>query len=244
MSDQGHMAFWTPQFWKGYFEVPSPYRRYKLHRDTQLATELLELREGDLVLEAGCGYGRISQALLERDHIRLVAIDISDSMIEYCRANVRAPFHSLLADTMVLPFKDTAFNAVLCNGVLMHISDQLAALREFARVLRPGGRLVISGNNLLSPLFIPMIVRTRFRRQAQQSFKSPWFYLQSLENLGFDVQVVTGDTILAVGVVIPVLRMLLPPARLFPLLVLPDKLINSSLAKYLTYELWFSCVKK
>jgi hypothetical protein len=66
---------WTPTFWQGWREAKNPYRQYKSERDRYLALEALRLRDGDRVLEVSCGYGWISQALLESAKVRWVGMN-------------------------------------------------------------------------------------------------------------------------------------------------------------------------
>jgi cyclopropane fatty-acyl-phospholipid synthase-like methyltransferase len=54
---------WTPGFWQSWRESSNPYRQYKSERDRKLVLKSLQLRDGERVLEVGCGYGWISRAL-------------------------------------------------------------------------------------------------------------------------------------------------------------------------------------
>jgi SAM-dependent methyltransferase len=236
--------FWTPQFWKGYFDAPSPYRRYKHARDVSALRALLAPPRGARVLEAGCGHGRISQVLLEHFEIRLFSTDLSQAMLEASQAAVAGVEARSRADVLRLPFADASFDVVLCSGVLMHVANQAIALSELARVLRPGGQMVVSGNNLLSPFALPMWVRTRLRLEARQTFKPPWFYTARARELGLQLEQITGDTLLAVGMIVPGIGISIPPAALFRLAVLPDRWIERSWLKYLSYEIWFAFHKQ
>ena len=98
-----------------------------------------ELR-GQRVLELGCGTGRLSEALREREHARVFALDASPAMVEKARArgvNVR------LGRAEALPFKPGYFDAVLMRMVL-HLLDRPRALAQASRVLAPAGRVVIA----------------------------------------------------------------------------------------------------
>ena len=70
--------------------------------------------------------------------------------------SLHADSRGSLADAVRLPFHDGEFDKVLCTGVLMHIVDSDLAVRELVRVLRPGGGLVCSINNSLSPYSFPV----------------------------------------------------------------------------------------
>ena len=93
------------------------------------------------ILDAGCGTGGNSAHL--RAHGRVAAIDYSRDALGYARE--RPGLRLARASVERLPFADAAFDLVLSNDVLCHVGvgSDLLAVREFARVLRPGGRLYL-----------------------------------------------------------------------------------------------------
>ena len=96
------------------------------------------------VLEVGCGDGSIW--VEKRDAVpggwRLTLTDMSPGMIEAARAAIGDRAEYSVADVQELPFDDASFDAAIANHVLFHVPDRDRALRELARVLRPGGVLV------------------------------------------------------------------------------------------------------
>jgi len=113
--------------------------------------EVLGLRQGESVLEAGCGLGTLW--LENQDRLPAVVLtlsDVSGGMAAEAAANLRgAGLGSVafaVAGAQNLPFRDQSFNLVVGNHMLYHVPDLDAALREFSRVLRPGGRLVAATN--------------------------------------------------------------------------------------------------
>src|SRR3990170_3372565 len=150
----------TPEYWQGWRESSNPYRQLKSRRDRELAVDLLQLVEGDTVLEVGCGYGWTTQALVSAATLRWVGVDASLAMLRALRDKVLSGKNGVVvADALRLPFTDAAFDKVLCNGVLPHLEDEVAALREMVRVLSPGGLLVVSMNNALAPYALPVQLR-------------------------------------------------------------------------------------
>jgi len=94
------------------------------------------------VLDAACGTGRYSAVLAERGH-QVIGVDQSAAMLEIARGKLpAADFRE--ADLTALPLPDDSVDAVVCALALVHIAEVAPALREFARVLRPGGRIIIS----------------------------------------------------------------------------------------------------
>ncbi len=101
-----------------------------------------ELR-GARVLEVGCGTGRLSAALAEREHARVWGLDVSGAMVERANAN---GVHAKVGRAETLPFKEGWFDAVVTRMVI-HLIDRPRAFAQAARVLAPGGRLAIATEN-------------------------------------------------------------------------------------------------
>jgi SAM-dependent methyltransferase len=96
------------------------------------------------VLEVGCGDGSMCVEMHEQvaDGWRLTLTDMSPGMVESARAALGDRASFAVADVQELPFADESFDAAIANHVLFHVPDRERALRELARVLRPGGILV------------------------------------------------------------------------------------------------------
>jgi SAM-dependent methyltransferase len=106
--------------------------------------ELLGDVHGRDVLDAGAAAGENS-AWLVAHGARVVALDASDAMVQLARARLGDTATVLRADlACALPLADASFDVVLSSLTLHYLESWLAPLREFARVLRPGGRLVFS----------------------------------------------------------------------------------------------------
>ncbi len=98
------------------------------------------------ILDAGCGNGRYSRFLLRRadaDAV-LTAFDLSSRMLKRARARLKSPRVShVVADLTRLPYAGGTFDAVVCGWVLEHLPDPGPGLRELARVMAPGGKLLL-----------------------------------------------------------------------------------------------------
>ncbi|HSY97803.1 MAG TPA: methyltransferase domain-containing protein, partial [Steroidobacteraceae bacterium] len=97
---------------------------------------------GMRVLDICCGPGMLAAGALERD-AEAVGLDFSAQAVELARRLVpEGRFQQ--GDAQALPFPAGSFDAVLCGYGIMHLPEPAAALREMLRVLRPGGRAVLS----------------------------------------------------------------------------------------------------
>jgi SAM-dependent methyltransferase len=114
----------------------------------------INIHPGARILDVGCGSGRHTAAAYGLPRATAIGVDL-------CRADLfkaceRLTFHDRVgasgggvwalatADSLNLPFADSAFDLVICAEVLEHIADDGRALSELARVLKPGGDLVVS----------------------------------------------------------------------------------------------------
>jgi ubiquinone/menaquinone biosynthesis C-methylase UbiE len=111
----------------------------------------LGLTPGDLVLDAGAGFGRHAFEIARLGG-RIVALDYADEEVRMTRATFGAMIEvkdieadryvgALRGDATKLPFADNTFDRVITSEVLEHIQDDVSAIAELARVVRPGGTL-------------------------------------------------------------------------------------------------------
>ncbi len=125
--------------------------------------ERLELRPGMTVLDAGSGTGNLT-VLLRRSGARAVGLDFSPEALSAHRR--KDPGARLLRASLEqeLPFGDGTFDRVVCASVLFSLSagGVRTALREFARVLRPGGLLLVTA---MRPARSKLAVFARHLRQ-------------------------------------------------------------------------------
>ncbi|MET7477518.1 class I SAM-dependent methyltransferase [Streptomyces sp. NPDC005648] len=108
-------------------------------------------------LDAACGTGRHTAHLHRLGH-RVTGVDASPDML--AQARTRLPdvdFHE--ADLHRLPFADQTVDTVVCALALTHVPDLAPVFAEFARVLRPGGHLVLSDAHLLTSYLRPTLAR-------------------------------------------------------------------------------------
>jgi SAM-dependent methyltransferase len=127
----------------------------------QLAADVLDGRTApaDLVLDAGCGEGYGSDLLARRTGARVLALDLDAATVAHVRASYPGPV-GVRANLVALPLRVRTTTAVVSLQTVEHVWDQAAFVAECARVLRPGGLLVLSTPNRRT--FSPDGVRNPF----------------------------------------------------------------------------------
>ena len=102
------------------------------------------------VLDVACGSGGPSLALVERIRCQLTGVDLADPGIAYAQSQASARGLAEQATFAImdcgapLPFEDSSFDAVLCIDAIVHFRDRFGTLRDWARLLRNGGRVVFT----------------------------------------------------------------------------------------------------
>jgi ubiquinone/menaquinone biosynthesis C-methylase UbiE len=97
-------------------------------------------KPGWSVLDVACGTGLASEPLAKRG-LQVTAVDISEAMLDKARIRLKEA-KLVVGDAEKLPFRDGAFNSVICAQAI-HWMDQPVAIAEMARVTNPGGRVAI-----------------------------------------------------------------------------------------------------
>jgi len=127
-------AAWAPS----YDSQPNPLTTV----EEPVVTELLADLPAGAALDAACGTGRHLRSLAALGH-RAIGVDRSPEMLEVARRAVPAA-ELLDGDLASLPLASESVDVAICALALSHLPELRAPIRELARVLRPGGRLVTS----------------------------------------------------------------------------------------------------
>jgi ubiquinone/menaquinone biosynthesis C-methylase UbiE len=140
------------------------------------------------VLDVGCGTGYLLRQLAARapDAAELAGVDAAAQMVRVARESTDDPRARFQAGTAEhLPEPDGAFDLVVSTTSFDHWADQQAGLLECARVMAPGGRLVLVDQ--FSPLYLPTLIgsrrgKARTRRRATRllaraGFQSPHWHV-------------------------------------------------------------------
>lgn len=140
----------------------------------------LQLRGDETVLDAGCGSGRITQALIERlPRGRVIAVDASQSMVDAARERLSDAADVRVADLLELELAEPV-DAILSTATLHWIGDHERLFARLHRALRPGGRLVAQcggeGNiDVLRGRANDVLAREPYASHFAD-FRQPWNY--------------------------------------------------------------------
>jgi ubiquinone/menaquinone biosynthesis C-methylase UbiE len=162
-----HRGKWTNTYYH-YF-----YRRFSAH-----ILSRLRLEDGQTILVIGCGFGFDEKNIKTINKtVELWSIDVSIEMLKRAVKN-QSPSHFLMGVAENLPFPDNCFDRVLAREVIEHVIEPKAMLQEIGRVLKKGGRAVITTENSrsLSPTnHFDGWVRPRIARLLRTNLMKPTY---------------------------------------------------------------------
>lgn len=106
----------------------------------------IKIKRGDNILDVGSGTGILLPFFKKAvgKNGKVVALDYSQKMLERAKSKYGDEFEYICANAEKTPFKDNTFDVVVCFSVFPHFSKKLKVLKELFRVLKFGGRIVIS----------------------------------------------------------------------------------------------------
>ncbi len=137
-------------------------------------------------LDAGCGAGTYTRLLHEAGH-EVVSVDYLLLTVQKALSRDQAAADYIVGDVRALPLAARAFDGVLCFGVLQALSESEPALRELARVVRPGGELWIDALNARCVVHAAELLGRKARgRPIHLRYEAPSRLRKSIEALGFE----------------------------------------------------------
>jgi ubiquinone/menaquinone biosynthesis C-methylase UbiE len=104
------------------------------------------------VLDVGCGTGAILASLPPQPDLRLAGLDLSPAMLAVARQKLGQQADLQEGDASTLPWSAATFDVVLCVDSFHHYPQPAAVIAEIARVLRPGGRVIVADLWLPTPI--------------------------------------------------------------------------------------------
>ena len=169
---------------------------------------LSSLREGEVVLDLGSGAGFDSFLAAERvgPTGRVIGVDMTPEMLDRARENAkksgRANVEFRLGEIEHLPVADSSVDVILSNCVINLSTDKSRVFREAFRVLRPGGRLMVSDIVLTAPLPAPLAESAPLYSSCVAGALIKEEYLGSIAAAGFTEVTVQGETVFPLDLIV------------------------------------------
>jgi ubiquinone/menaquinone biosynthesis C-methylase UbiE len=134
----------------GYSGESATAHSFRIRRER--AYEMTADKRGGNILDVGCGPGLTIDHFVSRG-FQFYGVDIAPEMIRECEAAFASvpAAHFSVGRIEAMEFPDAMFDVVLSLGVVEYIEDDAAAVREMARVAKPGGAVIVSLPNRVSP---------------------------------------------------------------------------------------------
>lgn len=147
------------------YESTIPYKKYFYTSRFQKIIKALDPKSGEKVLDLGCGSGVYSKYIVEKGGL-LTAVDLSKGYLVRTKNIVGMAKSAVFveADAENLPLLGNSFDKALCTEVIEHTQSPEKAIEELARVLKPGGYLVISTPSKYSPMNVAYSLKRIVRR--------------------------------------------------------------------------------
>lgn len=161
--------------------------RYRADAYLRFLLSLLHPKQGELILDNGCGNGRFSVVMGQKG-ASVVALDVNISLLKETSSRAREEMLSdrvelVLADIQSLPFRDDAFDKILCVHNLWYVPRYKIAVKEMVRTLRKNGEILVDHLNLLDLHVFLGWVQYIARKISRRS-STPVFYRIPYEILG------------------------------------------------------------
>lgn len=171
--------------WRGELERGKE-QRGNLQTNLEFLDETGLLRNGDRLLEIGCGIGSVVHALSEKGHT-VTGIDISQEAISY-GLNKYGSVDLQVQAAEELPYDDESFDIILSFDLFEHIARIDMHVGEVARVLRAGGYYLFQTPNKYSNMIFETLAHKTLKwRRVHPSLHSPGMLKRRLSRHGFEV---------------------------------------------------------
>jgi ubiquinone/menaquinone biosynthesis C-methylase UbiE len=195
---------------ESYDQIATGYNRVRAQPWKECVNFIRSFNAGSLVLDLGCGNGRHTVAsVLQR--YETVGVDFSKNMLMIAKKKLKSIqppvdiFHFVLADISHLPFRNDSFDSILYIATLHNLparSLRVKSLCEIRRVLKVGGKCLVSVWKRLQPRFLFAVIKTYLKKIArmEEDFEVylPWkmddllvyryYYLYSAKQLREDIK--------------------------------------------------------
>lgn len=167
--------------WGDYYDPHMTFANYNFLVRKSHVLDLFD-KTGGRFLDAGCGTGDFVPDLAARGG-DVVALDFAEEMVEQSKRRIGAAIDDrrvqfVVGDVTDLQFEDASFDAIIGVGLIEYLADPDAAFRQMFRVLKPGGNLIVTAPNIMSPFMayetaVPKVKGFAKRMLAAMGLRKP-----------------------------------------------------------------------
>ena len=145
---------------------------------------------GRYLLDAGSGGGHFSEAA-SRHGAHTFSLDVGFKLLK--AVDQRCDSQKVLASTLALPFKKSIFDIVLSTEVVEHTASPLTAVNELARLVKPGGLLIVTSPSRLWNPLVKLATLLRWRPyEGYENFLWPHEITRALKKQDFEIEILVG----------------------------------------------------
>lgn len=139
------------------------------------------------ILDAGCGSGKYCSNLVEKGYINVFGLDLFD-ISKFKNAN----FKYVQGSIDDIAFEENYFDIVFANSVIMHLENPDTVFKEFQRILKPNGKVIVTGHTKNSLFTYWRKVKLFLNLKSVQNLKHAYFrktkkYIDLLKNNNFEI---------------------------------------------------------
>lgn len=150
------------------------------------AYEIAAVKEGELAADIGAGTGFVTEGLLQKG-LKVIAVDRSDEMLDQMKQKFKnyEELDCRKGEAEHLPIDDDTVDYAMANMYLHHVEDPSAAIKEMVRILKPGGKLVITDLDEHKHEFLKTEQHDRWMGFKRETIKQ-WLVAAGLKNVIVD----------------------------------------------------------
>lgn len=150
------------------------------------AYSIAEVEEGQLAADIGAGTGFVTEGLVQKG-VKVIAVDQSEEMLNQMKLKFKG-FEGIdyrKGEAESLPIDNAIVEYAMANMYLHHVEDPLAAIKEMVRILKPGGKLVITDLDEHNHKFLKLEQHDRWMGFKREDVES-WLLAAGLKNVAID----------------------------------------------------------